>query len=446
MPEKQPIYLRRIGVGFILLGLILLAYLGLFLAGVVGPSGGGGHTVPAGNPGPAIFALLLAIGSFSGIFVGFLVRGAGKRIAEAPKSDINVPAFVSLGLGVFSIPVLCFQWAFLVSDSGFVRTHPHWNPAGEEDLVTILVGRVEWDSLLWVCPLPIAAIVVGALATLKARRLGGVAIRKSVFGLAVGASALLSLLYEVVVETPRVLGEVRTSQEETDTYVLSVDKVNLRNFGVRVAVGGDGRAGCERIKAAQQGRRNDRGRCLCLKRGEDGPGSDRLSCVPCDLDMFSVCDAWLDDEILDKFHETEMSTGDITQTTASAIPSGWILPLSDEALPPTSVSTSATSMEQSAKRDRVEELTTGWVETGGAGPYAATFRSLPENESTGIQFELTVRSGSEERCCRPAGKSAPNADRNQRCEFDCFSTTHCCAYNIGSLLLDGRPLQQSQLQ
>jgi len=341
-----------------------------------------------GDPSRAILALLIGFSGVLCLFVGFIVKVVGKRRAAAPGQDINVPAFVSAALGGGLLPLAWIQWGIMVGDKGLIGTSPYFNrnPLENESLVSLLIGRVEWEYLAWVCPLPIVAIVVGALATAKAHRLGGVAAWPAKFGLAVGIAALLPILFQVVA-IGEVIDEVKTSREETEIYVFPVDKVNLENAGVRIGVGEDGRAGCESLTM---------NRCLCLKKGEPG-AADSVSCVSCDLDLFSECDGWLDDEILDKFHLPEMPR--------------------------------ATPEDIASAREQLDGLTAGWTQH-------RVFKTLPENESTGLQVEMTVRSGTEDRCCSP-----PRADGRLRCEFRCFSSNYCCAYGVGRLLVDGQPFQ-----
>lgn len=397
MSENPKSLLLRIGTGFFILGLLLFGCLGLLIAGKLGPSSSG-HAVPVGDPSRAILAVLILVCAVLSLFVGFMVRVAGKQKAASPDKDINALAFVSAILGSILIPVAWVQWgAWLMGwRNGVMDTSPYFNlnPLQSEPLVTLLVGRVEWEYLAWICPLPIVAIVVGTLATAKARKLGGVAVWKARSGLVVGIAALLPMLF-LVSSTFQVIDEVRASRAETEIYVFGVDKVNMNNAGMRIGVGEDGRAECERLKTASS-------RCLCLKKGEGTGEADSLSCVSCDGDLFSECDGWLDDEILDKFHAPKLATSDDVEKA----------------------------------RLRLAELTAGW--TQGLG----VFKILPENESTDLQVELTVRSGSEDRSCWPvSGSRESNADGNLHCEFRCFSTNYSCAYGVRRLLVDGQPFQ-----
>jgi len=107
-----------------------------------------------------------------------------------------------------------------------------------------------------------------------------------------------------------------------------------------------------------------------------------VSCVPCGPDMFSTCDGWFDDEILDKFHEPIIPQKDFSLQT----PSFWTSTLTD---PPAWAYYRETS---SKPRERLEKVTAGWTKE-------RTFKILPKNESTGIQIEMIVRSGSADRCC-----------------------------------------------
>ena len=409
MSENPKSLLLRIGTGFFILGLLLFGYLGLFIAGIVGPSGSA-SSGPIFDPTPAIFIVLNLVCAVLSLFLGFMVRMAGKRKAAAPDKDINAFAFVSAILGGVLIPIVWLQWVFMVGGKGVIDTSPYFNrnPLESEHLVTLLIGRVEWEYLAWICPLPIAVIVVGALATAKARKLGGVAVWKARSGLVVGIAALLPVLF-LIIPIFQVIDEVRTSREETEVYVFGVDKVNLNSAGMRIGVGEGGRAECERLKATAN-------RCLCLKKGEGAGEIDRVSCVACGLDLFSECDGWLDDEVLDKFSSP---------------------PIFHSRAPSEDIAKARVRLADIAKaRVRLADLTAGW--TQGLG----VFKILPENESTGLQVELTVRSGSEDRSCWPvSGFREPNADGNLHCEFRCFSSNYSCAYGVRRLLVDGQPFQ-----
>ena len=398
MSKTQKSLLMRIGTGFFILGLLLFGYLGLLIAGIVGPSGGGGHAVSVGDPSRAILAVLILVCAVLSIFVGFMVRIAGKQKAAAPDKELNALAFVSAILGGFLIPLVLLQWGIMLGDEGVIDTGPYFNqdPLESVHLLSVLIGRVDWEYLAWICPFPIAAIVVGALATAKARKLGGVSVWKARFGLAVGIAALLPILF-IINPTIELIDEVRASREETDIYVFPVDKVNLESARMRIGVGEDGRAECERLKATAN-------RCLCLKKGEGPEEADSLSCVSCGLNLFSECDGWLDDEVLDKFFSSPLWRGQNDDFVKA--------------------------------REHLADLTADW--TQGLG----VFKSLPENGSTGLQVELTVRSGTQDRCCNPASQySEPNADGNLRCDFRCFSPNYACAYGLRRILLDGEPFQ-----
>jgi hypothetical protein len=396
--SKPPIsFLIRIGTGFLILGLVLFGTSGLLIAGVIGPSNTSGHAVPSGDPTLGILFVLNIVCAALSLFLGIMLRIAGKQKAAAPDKELNALAFVSAILGGFLIPVVLLQWGIMVGNEGVIDTGPYFNqdPLESVHLVSVLIGRVDWEYLAWICPFPIVAIVVGALATAKARKLGGVAVWKARSGLVVGIAALLPILF-MIIPTIELIDEVRASREETDIYVFPVDKVNLESASMRIGVGEDGRAECERLKATAN-------RCLCLKKGE-GPGeADSLSCVSCGLNLFSDCDGWLDDEVLDKYFSAPRHTRNISE-----------------------------DIEKEC--DQLTVLTAGW--TQGLG----VFKVLPDNESTGLQVELTVRSGSQDRCCKPASRySSPNADGNLRCDFRCFSPNYACAYGLRRLLLDGQP-------
>ena len=271
MSDNPNSLLLRIGTGFFIIGLLLLVFLGLLLAGIVGPPHNSGHAVPVGDPTLAILTVLTLISAMLSFFVGLIVKIAGKQRAASPDKDINALAFVSTILGSLLIPVALIQWGVMVGSKGVMDTSPYFNrnPIESEHLVTLLVGRVEWEYLAWICPLPIAAIVVGALATAKARKLGGVSVWKARFGLAVGIAALLPILF-LIISAFQVIDEVRKSRDETEIYVFGVDNVNLNSGRMRIGVGEEGRAECERLKATAN-------RCLCLKKGE---GTGGLTACP----------------------------------------------------------------------------------------------------------------------------------------------------------------------
>ena len=115
--------------------------------------------------------------------VGWLLEWREKRRVGLPVGQkINTPAFVSVGFGIAALLISGFLWSFYVE--------PY-------------TGRVSWDAvnvswlgpLALMCPLPIATILVGGVAEVKARRQDGTGGWMAKLGLTLGVLSMTPALF-----------------------------------------------------------------------------------------------------------------------------------------------------------------------------------------------------------------------------------------------------------
>ena len=134
--------------------------------------------------------------------------------------------------------------------------------------------------------------------------------------------------------------------------------------------------------------------------------------------MYTQCDHWLDDDILDRF---------------LFIGQGTKVPFIE---PGTEVAINGDAYHKA--RAGLDELTLDWTQE------TSRTRQLDQNrvsghsrrERTELQVEMKVRNGQEERCCWTTKEG------DLRCRTNCGHPDYCCVHADRILLVNGQPFSK----